>query len=102
MTNFGLFVDLVDLQVGGLVHISSISRNYVRHDRFRDTLCADGRTYALGDKVRVVVANVDFLQRKLDFALVRPPAAEAQNSKVKGKGSKAKWQGRPHGKQKHN
>jgi ribonuclease R len=90
VTNFGLFVDLVDLQVGGLVHISSISRNYVRHDRFRDALCADGHTYALGDKVRVVVANVDFLQRKLDFALVRPAAEEVLGPKSRVLGPKSK------------
>ena len=89
VTNFGLFVDLVDLQVGGLVHISSISRNYVQYDRFRDALSADGRTYALGDKVRVVVANVDFLQRKLDFALVRSPAEKVQGPRSKAPKSKS-------------
>lgn len=69
VTNFGFFVDLDDLQVGGLVHVSTISRGYVRHDRVRGTLSANGRTYRLGDKVKVVPAAVNFLERKLDFAL---------------------------------
>jgi ribonuclease R len=69
VTNFGFFVDLDELQVGGLVHVSTISRGYVRHNRVRGTLSANGRTYRLGDKVKVVPAAVNFLERKLDFAL---------------------------------
>ena len=83
VTNFGLFVDLVDLQVGGLVHIGSISRNFVRFDRNANTLGADGRTYRVGDAVKVIVANVDFLQRKLDFALVRDDKADGRPARRK-------------------
>jgi ribonuclease R len=74
VTSYGLFVDLPALQVGGLVHIGSISRSFVRFDRGANALSADGRSYGVGDELRVVVANVDFLQRKLDFAIVREKA----------------------------
>ena len=73
VTDFGLFVDLCDLQVGGLVHISSISSGFVRHNRASGTLSAGGRTWKLGDRVKVVVASVNFLERKLDFALAGSP-----------------------------
>lgn len=77
VTNFGLFVDLCDLQVGGLVHISAISGGFVRHNRAQGTLSAGGRTWRLGDRVKVVVASVNFLERKLDFALSGAPPAQA-------------------------
>ncbi len=87
VTNFGLFVDLPDLQVGGLVHIGSISRNFVRFDRGANALCADGRAYAVGDELKVFVVGVDFLQRKLDFAIVREadPARRTRGKEGTGK-----------------
>ena len=86
VTSYGLFVDLPALQVGGLVHIGSISRSFVRFNRGANALSADGRSYGVGDELKVVVANVDFLQRKLDFAIVREKVPE----KTPGKGAKGR------------
>ena len=96
VTSFGLFVDVNDLQVGGLIHISSISSNYVRYDKYNDQLSADGVVYKLGGKVRVIVANVDFMQRKLDFALVHESAPKATGRKSSKKaGAKAEKPAKP-------
>jgi ribonuclease R len=75
VTNFGLFVDVTPLQVGGLIHISSISQEFVRFDRETESLSAEGQSFKLGGKVKVVVARVDFTQRRADFTLVRDLAA---------------------------
>jgi ribonuclease R len=69
--NFGMFVELIDLQVQGLVHISAISDRIVRYDAARDILRDGAVAYGVGAKVKVYVVKVDFDQRRLDFALVR-------------------------------
>lgn len=78
VTSFGLFVDIENLQLGGLIHISTIDNDYVRHDKISETLHAKGKTYKAGDKLSVVVTKVDFDARRLDFVIHRP-------SKKKGK-----------------
>jgi ribonuclease R len=70
VTQFGLFVDLPALAIGGLVHIATISRQFVRFDRRGEALVAGRRRWTLGDTVRVKVARVDFQARRLDFTLV--------------------------------
>ena len=57
MQNFGLFVDIVDLQLTGLVHISAISDQFVRHNPSTQTLSAEGLSYRLGQRVQVFVVK---------------------------------------------
>ncbi|MGI6497126.1 MAG: ribonuclease R family protein [Kiritimatiellia bacterium] len=69
VTNFGIFVDVRVLQLGGLVHVGGLSRRALRYDRLKETL-SDGRTtFRVGDVVRVQVERVDFDQRRVDFSL---------------------------------
>ena len=66
---FGCFVDLPDIGVSGLVHISLLSRAYVKFDESGRTLHAPGgRRWKMGDRMRVRVVSVDFHQRRIDFA----------------------------------
>ncbi len=67
---FGFFVDVLELQISGMVHISAISRAYVRHDPGNETLNAQGVTYKTGMEIKVLVTRVDFTQRRIDFALI--------------------------------
>jgi ribonuclease R len=69
--NFGLFVEVLDLQVQGLVHVSSISDRFVRHDRGLGTLNAGNESFGIGRKLKVYVTKVDFEKRKIDFGVVR-------------------------------
>ncbi len=75
--NFGLFVELTRLQVQGLVHVSTMSRGFIRYDAQKETLRDGGVTYAFGTRVRVRVTRVDFDKRQLDFALADSPPAPA-------------------------
>ncbi|MDD5705282.1 MAG: ribonuclease R [Kiritimatiellae bacterium] len=93
VTNFGLFVDVGNLQLTGLVHITSISDQFVRFNPADETLSVAGQRYRLGDKVEVIVARVDFNQRRADFALTGTPGA-ARNAA--GAGREARQQARRH------
>lgn len=69
VVNFGMFVELPDLMVQGLVHVSEISESYTRYSRSKQTLSNGKRKYKVGDKVKVVPSMVDFNARKIDFLL---------------------------------
>ncbi len=68
VSNFGLFVELSELQVQGLVHVSTLSERFVRYSRKTQSLRAGKRQYRLGQKLRVSVIDVDFDKRQIDFA----------------------------------
>ena len=74
---YGAFVDVPSLQIGGLVHVSELSKGFVRFDAARDRLVAPEGEIAPGATVPVLVAAVDFDGRKIDFRPVGPvrPAA---------------------------
>jgi ribonuclease R len=69
---FGLFVELEEIYVQGLVHVSSMSDDYYRFDEKAHCLKGEntGRGYRLGDHVEVQVVRVDLDRRQVDFALV--------------------------------
>jgi len=68
--NFGLFVDVADLQLTGMVHVSALSDQFVRFDRRANQLHAGKRVFTLGDRVQVFPVSVDFDSRRIDFGLV--------------------------------
>ncbi len=68
--NFGLFVEVIDLQVSGMVHVSALSEHFVHFDGGRQTLTAPDGSYGVGRRVRVFVAGVNVNDRKIDFGLV--------------------------------
>lgn len=70
VSNVGLFVEVLDLQIQGLVHISSISSKFVRFNANSRTLKAANKTYKLGDRLKVSVVTVDTDKRRLDFRIV--------------------------------
>jgi ribonuclease R len=69
---FGLFVELDEVYVQGLVHVSSMSDDYYVFNEKAHLLKGENtkRVYRLGDRVEVQLVKVDLEQRKLDFALV--------------------------------
>ncbi len=69
---FGLFVELEEVYVQGLVHVSSMTDDYYRFDEKAHLLSGEnaGKVYRLGDRASVQVARVDLDRRQIDFALV--------------------------------
>ena len=67
----GCFVEIPELAVSGLVHISLLSHSYVRFNESDRSLSAPGgRSWRIGDRMKVRVARVDFRQRRIDFVPV--------------------------------
>ena len=65
---FGCFVEIPELAVSGLVHVSLLSRKFVRFNEYDHTLSAPGGgSWSVGDRLKVHVAAVDFRQRRIDF-----------------------------------
>ncbi len=72
VTSFGMFVQLNDLMIDGLVHVTSLKRDYYQFDAVHHRLIGEktGRIYQLGDQVTVEVVRVDMDERKIDFDLI--------------------------------
>lgn len=71
VTSFGLFVELSDIYVEGLVHVTALTNDYYKFDPVRHRLTGEssGRTFRLGDPIEVKVVRVDLDERKIDFVL---------------------------------
>ena len=71
VTEFGIFVELDQFYVDGLVHITSLGQDYYRYDSERRQLQGEssGRIYQIGQKLEVQVARVDMEQGRIDFSL---------------------------------
>lgn len=72
VTAFGLFIELVEHFVEGMVHVSTMADDYYRFVERAHILRGEntGRVYRLGDKVRVQVIKVDMERRQVDLGLV--------------------------------
>jgi ribonuclease R len=85
VTKFGFFVELNELFIEGLVPLPSLEDdNYTFRENTRQIIGGRTRkTYSLGDKVRVLVDRIDYVQRKIQFAVVeeRPPRAAKPRGK---------------------
>lgn len=71
VTNFGLFVELKDLYVEGLIHITNLPHDYYHFEAAQHRLVGErtGQVFRLGDEVTVRVAQVNLDDRKVDLAL---------------------------------
>ena len=69
VTNFGLFVQLNELLIDGLVHVTSLPNDYYHYDVGRQQLVGErtGRSFGLGESMRVLVQRVDMETRRIDF-----------------------------------
>lgn len=69
VTSFGIFVELNDIYVEGLVHVTSLKNDYYSFDALKQRLVGErgGQVYRLGDEITVLVARVDLDERKIDF-----------------------------------
>lgn len=80
---FGLFVELDDIFIEGMVHITSLPKDYYHHDGVTQALSGErsGRRFALGDKVTVEVLQVTLDERKIDLGLAAPALAGKQHKR---------------------
>lgn len=96
VTAFGFFVELEEMYVEGLVHISSIPDDYYFYEEKQHRLIGrhHKRIFRLADRVEVRVEKVDLIRRRADFRLAGEivekkagarPAPASQRKERKGR-----------------
>jgi ribonuclease R len=70
--NYGLFVDLPDFMINGLVHVSSLEDDFYRFEPSQGRLVGSRRrrVFRAGQKVALEVDRVDLLKKQVDFRIV--------------------------------
>ena len=84
--NFGLVVELPDVLLTGLVHVSSLTDDFYAFDAAQRRLVGrqSRRRFSVGDALQVYVARVDVFKRQVDFAIADQQPAKARPERRKG------------------
>jgi len=84
-TRFGMFVELTELFVEGLVPLGSMTDDrYLYHENTRQIIGQRSRrTYSMGDSIQVIVERIDHAQRRVIFAIPeeKPVRAKRQSKR---------------------
>jgi ribonuclease R len=97
---YGLFIELIEHYVEGLVHVSSMADDYYRFVEQQHILRGENtkKNYRLGDRVQVQVVRVDMERRQVDLGLVeileRVRRDEAPRGPIRSKTVPKKERGR--------
>jgi len=87
VTSFGLYVELVEYFIEGLVHISTLVDDYYHYSQEAHTLRGEstGRVFRLADRVTVLVAKVDLVQRRIELSIegLEPPRSRGVKPRPK-------------------
>ncbi|MDC1173637.1 ribonuclease R [Methylophilaceae bacterium] len=86
VTGFGLFVELDDIFIEGLLHVTELGSDYFTYDKQKHAMVGERTTiqYRLGDRLKVKVVRVDLETSKIDFSLVGGERKnKAEKKKVK-------------------
>lgn len=88
VTTFGIFVELCEFMVEGLVHVSSMGDDYYVFDEEAQALTGEHtrRSFRVGDEVRVRVENVSLERRRIDFALISKGVEAEEKATRSGRG----------------
>ena len=95
--NHGFFVDIQELGMSGLLHLSSLEDDFYHFDTRKNQVIGrrKGRIFRLGDPVSVQIQKVDTLKKQVDFKLaddskVRKSQPKRAHRKRRGNRPKAK------------
>lgn len=110
VTAFGVFVELKNMYVEGLVHITALPQDYYHHEAAHHRLVGERtrKVFRLGDELEVRVVRVNLDERTVDFELdqAKPPKKKVKvSTKAKEladeyKNEKARRSGKPAGSKK--
>ncbi len=69
--NFGLWIELPEFMLSGLIHVSTLNDDFYSFDPVRQKLTGKRtrRVFQAGDKLHVAVARIDRLKKQVDFQL---------------------------------
>jgi ribonuclease R len=82
-TKYGLFVELTDLFIEGLVPLGSLVDDvYTYRENTRQVIGNhSGRRYSIGDRLRVILDRVDEVERRLQFSVFEEPQQPSARSR---------------------
>ena len=85
VTGFGLFVELDDIFIEGLLHVTELGSDYFTYDKQKHAMVGERSStqYRLGDRLKVKVARVDLETSKIDFSLVGSEKRSKKNKDEK-------------------
>jgi ribonuclease R len=83
---FGLYLELIEHFVEGMVHVSTMADDYYRFVERAHVLRGEknGRVYRLGDRVKVQVIRVDLERRQIDLGLSEILDAVRKTERARG------------------
>ena len=98
VTGFGLFIELDDIYIEGLLHVTELGNDYFVYDKSKHAIIGERThlSYRLGDRLKVKVAKVDLESIKIDFTLADSSKSSAKVKKnqnktfIPGKNKKSK------------
>ncbi|MGI8482551.1 MAG: ribonuclease R [Chthoniobacterales bacterium] len=81
--NYGLLLELPDVLLAGLVHISSLTDDFYVFNQAQRRLIGrqSKRRFSVGDELRVFVARVDVYKRQVDFAIAQETTSKKKQSR---------------------
>lgn len=96
VTNFGLFIELDDTQVEGLVHVTALNNDYYQFDAAQQRLVGERTkaSFSIGDKINIRVVRVDMDQRKIEFELAYKTDDQKAPKPRSRKGNRSKGAGK--------
>ncbi|MCK0158099.1 ribonuclease R [Cellulophaga sp. F20128] len=73
VTEWGIYIEIIDNKCEGMVRISDIKDDYYRFDEKNYAIVGErtNKSYQLGEEVVVMVKSTDLIKRHLDFSLLR-------------------------------
>ena len=92
VTTFGVFVELSDLYIEGLMHVSALPGDYYHFDQAKQRLIGERtrQIFQLGGAVTVRVARVDLDDRKIDLELAGvAPSKRSKSGRRRSEGESA-------------
>ena len=81
--NYGLVVELPDVLITGLVHVSSLTEDFYVFEPAQRRLIGrrSRKRFSVGDEVRVFIVRVDAFKRQVDFAITSEMPNKTDRSK---------------------
>lgn len=72
VTEWGIYVEIIDNKCEGMVRIKDLTKDYFTFDSENYALVGEKtkQRYQLGDQVLVKVKNADLIRRHLDFTII--------------------------------
>ena len=88
----GMFVQVGDYLIDGLVRVSTIEDDYYIFEERMHALIGErtGRTFRLGDRVRIQVVRADRALRQIDLLLVGSEGEETRDEGREARGGKGR------------